>query len=336
MKKLVIGTTLLMSMGAFAQINYDEINAQNAETINSEYSQSKIERKNARTKKRQEKHEQRQLALKNFFTIDKTNFPKVVKISPIENSQKNLLSCVRKIVQKHKGGYDAPSIAQGILLSAMDHEKISNDQAILESTTSGCLETYNNLYNFKKKSIKKDVFLGKIEALKRSTPAEIKSYSLIKNIYDHQERACKLTSVEASAALFIGFGAGVHNAKCVISDGRVRNYVGFNLKWALVSVGAHAGVTVLGKDRVDVLQMKNTPVVGRIFRFEESEDVSDVTLGLGKSITGSYYEKFGESFVAGSGLKIGAYVGLMGITVGPHFRVFNGKTRWNLLIDQLK
>jgi hypothetical protein len=314
MKKLLVGAMGVLSLSAYAQEipSYEEINKKNADEINSEY-QSKLT-----------KHLS---TLKRTFIADfsKTKFVENRRLSDSEISQKNLLSCVTKFIDKNKGGYDGPVVLQEILLTAMKDGTLTSEADSIDSANKKCREAYHYLYNFPDRTIKLEKIKKVISSLKQTSPDELKTAQFIRNQYLGSQ-ICKISEVSAFATFGVGAGAGAVNMKCLQVSGIVRNYLGIK-----IGVGGGLGAKVSYSEAVDLRNVDAGKVGAFILDEGETDDTTQLVIATGAMAPSRYH--YGSDRVAQS-LGLGIFTGEISINVGTRF--FNGSRRWGYLIDQLK
>lgn len=308
MKKTLLTLIALSPLMAFSQVvDYEVVNQRNADRINSEYAQTKVKKKSK---------------VREFFNLDHTYYPSKERYSNIEKDQINLLSCTRDLIQKHKGGYDGPEIAQKILLTAMEGNSLSTSSEVLGKAEAECRDAYKNLYNFKKKAINEDSYLKALRALPRSTEAEIKTAKVLSEFYTRENVVCKAVSVGAEAYALMGGGAGINTLKCLQADARVRKYVGIDLRFG-GGIGAVANVAVHGEEGVI------SGSVGSVFGGERVEDFYAAGLTKLKD-DGDYSEE--DSHI----MNLGLAATMIRVNGGVGLRVFNGKAKWARTLNILK
>jgi len=239
-------------------------------------------------------------------------------LTKVERKQKRLLKCVENILEK---GSDNIDIAQEVLLNSMSGESISNDEEIINTKISEC------------KSIKKGISYSSekidtraLSSLRNTTESEKKSAQVIKMLSLAREVSCDLLRLQASVGAVIVLRAGVSKLRCLMSDGKVRNYIGPKIN---ISSGI-AATLELDKvsDQNDAYIRTNIKGAGASYSLEEDPGFTYVA-GVLKA------NEYGE--VSKNGIFLGgSAIAFHGDSVGAGVRVFNGSRRWELLLDKLK
>lgn len=250
--------------------------------------------------------------------VFKGKLPKKLKYNSIQKQQIEMLSCVRKLVQKRVGGYDSPEIAQSLIVSAMDGDKLSEEISVLKSAHSSCLQKISNLKTLKNKQ--EDLFKAELDGLLETSRAEQKAKFVVKAFYNKLNHTCQFSDLGGQAALLIGLGAGVSSIKCLRTDGKVVRYLGVR---AGFSSGLGAIVNITNTDNeVDDFGVANNQI-GSFYEVENR----NWAVGVGRQFSGQHNENT-------PGLTLG--LGLVGgFSFGVGFRSFNAGQRWNHILEHL-
>ena len=311
--KLALLTFAFTSINVSAQeIDPELINQRSSEEINSEYEQVRNERFNNSAFKKVVK----------YLQWEKSKFPPKKSYSAIEEDQIKLLKCTREIIQKHKGGYEAPTVAHTIMSKAMDGDDLSSNAKVLFEALDYCEGLKHDLYHYRKKAIKKQKFINHISELPEKSIADKKIKTLIMRLYLKEKRVCQVNTLEGDIGILFATGGGLVNIKCLYSDGKVKNYIGASIKIGL-GFGAMVGVASYetSSNRFVLLDVGESEVFSGFYREEVNEVDHAIIVGQ----------------AAGSrGTEVGLGSNFIKMTFGGALRFFNGATRWQTLLDPLK
>jgi hypothetical protein len=337
MIKLISLLILSGSISAQAQdtLNIEEINERSAARINEEVAARHRHKKLSLSfqwagdvAESIGKH----MVIASRFTAEKIGRDRA--LDPAERNAKGLIQCVEKILKHNKGGYEAPAIAQKLILNALDPEtdSLSKDADTVGKAKDTCWKSYNALYNFKSRVLEKDAKTKAYFELPSETSSQRSASLLVRTLASKDAKYCNVTRLKVSASAVLGAGVGVHHMKCLMENGQVFNYVGpllaFNLgvgvsvelnrfsraadptgeRHAASRKGAPFGAYGLNMDMEDD-GLVFVPVYGTLVEDHRMESAAGPSLGF-------HYSMAYEGGISG--------------------RVFNSKRHWSQLVDLLK
>jgi hypothetical protein len=139
--------------------------------------------------------------------------------------------------------------------------------------------------------------------------------------------------VGASAYFIAGAGASVAILKCVRSDARVIKYVGPSISLG-VGFGAMVSVRIAETKSTNNYFSEVQSDHGDVFAtFNETKDLGDDVDGallLSKTTGGGDSQDN-----ANQSLNLGLEVGIGSVNPGLAIRSFNGRSRWQIILNQL-
>lgn len=264
------------------------------------------------------------LAGSTFAQVDRQGFPKKLQYSEVHQEQIKLLKCVRNILQKNRGGYEAPRLLHDLLVKGMSAGKMTTDVSELETLVLEC----QSLKTPSVKEIDSLKMANEILDLSNKTKESNKIVKLLTSIHDEKALMCKGSVLDADMSIFLGVGVGVGNFKCVFSDASVRNYIGLSFKYLEGSVGASVGVSSFNTKKNDFELYSDVTSASFGYLQERSYERDEMEQVL---VVSSTHHTNGKV----SGVKLGLKFSTVETTVGGGLRVLNGTSRWQLLLDQL-
>ena len=205
-------------------------------------------------------------------------------------------------------------------MMAMEGDVLSKDTNKLADVTQYCKDVSNDLYSYKGKAIDKVELLKSVSDLSEYSEALKKTKKFVYNLTKRSKSSCKVSAISAEAGFGFAVGAGAVKIKCIHTHGVVKNYIGLSLDG-----GAGFGFAV----RLKAENLKGSEVNANdalasysIHHFTFSEYISN-----GKNVV---FTKNNNEQKA-----IGLYGSFDQITGGAGIRFFNGKRRWQVLLDPL-
>ncbi len=103
----------------------------------------------------------------------------------------------------------------------MEDSALSLKAEILNPAIDNCNQLSNELHAFPDRKIKPYRISENVLQI-----TNLKIRSVLSKLVIKSAVKCELKSVSAEAALILGPGGGVNHLKCLMSDGRIRNYIG--------------------------------------------------------------------------------------------------------------
>lgn len=308
MKQILTFIAIVLSLKTFAQdneqINFNKINR---------------EQRNIIAKKND--YDQKTKFEKFFIAdFDKHTISKRRKLSTAEKKSIPLLKCLTQLKDKKKGGYKSPLIIHSILTSAMEHGQLSTKKKILEKALVSCEEAQEKLLPFKVR-LDEHLIAAELSMLPQSTEEELKALDFVGYLFLGTP-VCQLDGIRVGAGAMVGVNVGLIKTKCVMPDGKVRNYLGglLGVNW------------ILGAE-VDYIR---------------SSDLNSETIALGSAVKAArlrtdHYSSGGligfgntsRESTASQSVGLSLRLGDLGDGVIAG-RFINGFRRWDLLLDILQ
>ena len=269
---------------------------------------------------------------KNLLTVDNTKFPKSKEsFNAVEIEQIKFLGCLRYFIQERKAAYNGPSLAHNLLMKGMLDGGITNDVNLLSTLSKDCKDLSKQETSFSKNSINKNRYLAELDKLPTQTGAQIKSTLFIRGVGDPGVVMCKTIGVGGEVYVGVGGGASVEELKCLLSDGRVRNYIGPSVKVG-VGIGASAGLEVCDHEfKFGDIAANDLAAMSIAMTKEDGGEDALRGVVLVKSHSSEDNKNVWEN-----SLKAGAIYEHDKIKVRTGIRVFNGKVRWSKMLQTVK
>ena len=310
------------------------------QSINEQVAQKKIEEKKQRVEKRRIKKERFKTQVNEFTSaVTPAGFLKLDQpkrsLTRTEKAQVKVIACAIRMVEKGYGGYQAPALATSILEPLVTSFSTAQEFSIAEKQLELCKEEMSKLKRLKKydsEKMSKAVWNLADKADKRGElRSNFKMVLLMDSFVNPTVKGCVIRGLTLDAAIALHVGAGVNLVRCLMSDGAVKNYIGPVGK---IGFGLGLALSFSNHDLKDYKVsrggiVKTAAINGNATRFGEFMDSGEINYAviLGTDTNSNPSGKHNLNLGAGLFVEHAGSVG---------FRVFNGKRRWDLVLDSFK
>lgn len=283
---------------------------------------AKLERK----KKREERKEKRSPYLVSTDIFSR-KFPQKKKLVGIDKNYKRLFKCMRNVADHKKGGVD------GLIVLAQLVENLYNNSGLIKDSYL-IDEAFNTCRKLKSGALKDRTF--DVTDLDVIANYRYTTKKFLEDFYDVSLDTCETRTIYAEAGAIGMAQASFGYTRCLLSNGRVRNYLGFG-----VGIGFGAGASVGSSRLTNGTWSTQKPTKALRFELLDAE--------AGNGAFDLFYQRYqnNDNWYSSSGVN-GEFeqedrflIGLSAKFVPPmggmlSMRLLPNSNRWHYLINKLK
>lgn len=326
----------LMATGAFAQTPAIDVDAIN-QTAASQAASVDVDHTNSSKKdfSKLGKHIAEGLNPKFSRSISKDR-----ELTDSDDAKISLVRCAERMLKNNNGGANAPAVAFGAMMAAMDQNGWSTDRNQIEAAAARCQQLSKEIVAYSNSKVDRQLRKDSLIQIEVSNAAAGKVKALIGSLENPNSLECQVSSYTVTAGALIMPKVGFSGAKCLWSNGKIYKFFGPTLGFA-VGIGA------------DFVQERYI-LEQRYQNLKESTPLHVFSNGLSSyAYMSSSNDPMKGYIITGIGSVYGKEHGTkddyleQGIAIGASrrgssnsastfgIRMFNGKRQWGNLVDRL-